>query len=76
MKNMFKNNDAFDQDISSWDVSNVSDWTGMFENADAISDQKMLYSWDHFQAMQVGRILIGHIIVQLLVYFIVGCIIM
>ena len=32
MRDLFKNNTTFNQDISTWDVSNVTDMVGMFRN--------------------------------------------
>ena len=34
MYGMFDGNKAFNQDISGWDVSNVTDFSYMFEKAD------------------------------------------
>ena len=40
---MFHNNDAFNRDIGSWNVSNVTNMAGMFKNAVAFNQD--LSSW-------------------------------
>ena len=35
---MFKNATSFNQDLSSWDVSNAGDMSNMFENTEALSE--------------------------------------
>ena len=37
MSSMFYNADVFNQDISDWDVSNVTDMSYMFYNADVFN---------------------------------------
>ncbi|MBD44076.1 MAG: hypothetical protein CMC65_02375, partial [Flavobacteriaceae bacterium] len=43
MKNLFQNNTTFNQDISSWDVSNVTDMNSMFEGTSFNQD---ISNWD------------------------------
>jgi len=41
---LFLNDTDFNQDIGSWDTSNIYDWTGMFYNASSFNQN--LSSWD------------------------------
>ena len=36
MSNLFNNNSSFNQDISSWDVSQVENMSGMFSGASSL----------------------------------------
>jgi len=44
MRDLFKGKSSFDEDISGWDVSNVTDMKGMFYNA--IEFNQDISSWD------------------------------
>lgn len=45
MKNLFQNQNEFNDDISNWVTSNVTDMSGMFEDAQSITDLD-LRNWD------------------------------
>jgi surface protein len=44
MASMFNNADAFNQDISSWNVSSVTDMNNMFDNTDGFNQD--ISSWN------------------------------
>ena len=52
MSNLFKNNQNFNQDISSWDVSNVTDMSWMFFYLDSFNQD--ISSWNVSNVMDMG----------------------
>ncbi len=53
MSNMFWKSSAFNQDISQWDVSIVTDMTSMFQGADAFNQD--ISSWDVSNTAEMSR---------------------
>ena len=48
---LFFNDTDFNQDIGSWDTSNIYDWTGMFYNASSFNQN--ISSWDTSNALDM-----------------------
>ncbi len=53
LNSFFRNNETFNQDISSWDVSHVTNFHSMFSGA--VSFDQSLNSWDVSSAVYMGN---------------------